>query len=155
MTLALNNYIATGMPTVATLKVMVKKMGLPDGLDSGTSKGYGDVLRCCRTWSKIEKQIATLEFDRDRKLMGVIGAVENVLEQSSFVQLWDNIGLKQCGKNCKLRWLNYLRPYIKRDFSSIKGELGAKDKRGGSSERKGKETKREWESLECIYFSKW
>ncbi|CAL5354686.1 unnamed protein product [Camellia sinensis] len=79
---------------------MVEKMGLPDGLDSGTSKGYGDVLRCCWTWSKIEKQIATLEFDRDRKLMGAIvssssgrshclGAVENVLEQSSFVQLLD------------------------------------------------------------------
>ncbi|GMP92229.1 hypothetical protein CsSME_00042539 [Camellia sinensis var. sinensis] len=41
-------------------------MGLPDGLDSGTSKG------CCRTWSKIERRIATLEFDRDRKSMGVI-----------------------------------------------------------------------------------
>ncbi|KAI8012342.1 Calcium-transporting ATPase 4, endoplasmic reticulum-type [Camellia lanceoleosa] len=40
MTLALNNYVATGMPTEATLKVMVQKMGLPDGLDSGTSKGY-------------------------------------------------------------------------------------------------------------------
>ncbi|XP_028112203.1 calcium-transporting ATPase 1, endoplasmic reticulum-type-like isoform X3 [Camellia sinensis] len=53
-------------------KVMVEKMGLPDGLDSGTSKGYGDVLRCCRTWSKIERRIATLEFDRDRKSMGVI-----------------------------------------------------------------------------------
>lgn len=26
-------------------QVMVEKMGLPDGLDSGTSKGYGDVLR--------------------------------------------------------------------------------------------------------------
>ncbi|CAL5416989.1 unnamed protein product [Camellia sinensis] len=54
------------------MKVMVEKMGLPDGLDSGTSKGYGDVLRCCQTWSKIERRIATLEFDHDRKSMGVI-----------------------------------------------------------------------------------
>ncbi|KAI8016242.1 hypothetical protein LOK49_LG05G01913 [Camellia lanceoleosa] len=54
------------------MKVMVEKMGLPNGLDSGTSKGYGDVLRCCRMWSKIERQIATLVFDRDRKSMGVI-----------------------------------------------------------------------------------
>ncbi|KAI8019411.1 Calcium-transporting ATPase 1, endoplasmic reticulum-type [Camellia lanceoleosa] len=53
-------------------RVMVEKMGLLDGLDSGTSKGYGDVLRCCRTWSKIERWIATLEFDHDRKSMGVI-----------------------------------------------------------------------------------
>ncbi|CAL5418400.1 unnamed protein product [Camellia sinensis] len=47
-------------------QVMVEKMGLPDGLDSGTSKG------CCQTWSKIERRIATLEFDHDRKSMGVI-----------------------------------------------------------------------------------
>ncbi|KAI8024044.1 Calcium-transporting ATPase 1, endoplasmic reticulum-type [Camellia lanceoleosa] len=65
---AVNHYVATGMPTEAALK----KMGLPDGLDSSTSRGYGDVLRCCWTWSKIEKRIATLESDRDRKSMGVI-----------------------------------------------------------------------------------
>ncbi|KAI8022339.1 Calcium-transporting ATPase 4, endoplasmic reticulum-type [Camellia lanceoleosa] len=59
-------------PSRPTHMVMVEKMGLPDGLDSGTSKGYGDVLRCCRTWSKIERWIATLEFDHDRKSMGVI-----------------------------------------------------------------------------------
>ncbi|KAI8004664.1 Calcium-transporting ATPase 1, endoplasmic reticulum-type [Camellia lanceoleosa] len=53
-------------------KVMVEKMGLPDGLHYGTSKGYGDVLRCCQMWSKIERQIATLVFDHDRKSMGVI-----------------------------------------------------------------------------------
>ncbi|KAL7263835.1 hypothetical protein ACSBR1_001900 [Camellia fascicularis] len=53
-------------------QVMVEKMGLLDGLDSGTSKGYGDVLRYCQMWSKIERRIATLEFDHDRKSMGVI-----------------------------------------------------------------------------------
>ncbi|XP_057473945.1 calcium-transporting ATPase 1, endoplasmic reticulum-type-like [Actinidia eriantha] len=97
-----NHYVATGIPTEAALKVMVEKMGLPDGLDSGTSSRYGDVLRCCRAWNKLEKRIATLEFDRDRKSMGVIvnsrsgrksllvkGAVENVLERSSYVQLLD------------------------------------------------------------------
>ncbi|GMP89165.1 hypothetical protein CsSME_00040850 [Camellia sinensis var. sinensis] len=117
---AVNHYVATGMPTEAALKVMVEKMGLPDGLDSVTSKGYGDVLRCCRTWSKIEKRIATLEFDRDRKSMGVIvssssgrksllvkGAVENVLERSSFVQLLDGsiVELDQTSKNTILRSL--------------------------------------------------
>uniref|UniRef100_A0A5B6YJB1 P-type Ca(2+) transporter n=1 Tax=Davidia involucrata TaxID=16924 RepID=A0A5B6YJB1_DAVIN len=97
-----NHYVATGMPTEAALKVLVEKMGLPDGLDSGSSSGYGDVLCCCQTWNKLERRIATLEFDRDRKSMGVIvssssgrksllvkGAVENVLERSSFVQLQD------------------------------------------------------------------
>ncbi|XP_059660674.1 calcium-transporting ATPase 1, endoplasmic reticulum-type-like [Cornus florida] len=97
-----NHYVASGMPTEAALKVLVEKMGLPDGLDSGASSGYGDALRCCQTWNKLERRIATLEFDRDRKSMGVIansssgrktllvkGAVENLLERSSFVQLSD------------------------------------------------------------------
>ncbi|KAI8007389.1 Calcium-transporting ATPase 1, endoplasmic reticulum-type [Camellia lanceoleosa] len=97
-----NHYVASGMPTEAALKVhqlvgsntlcmskfflpflchkynrslenflvMVEKMGLPGG--SGTSSGYRDVLRCCQTWKKLERRIATLQFDRDRKSMGVI-----------------------------------------------------------------------------------
>ncbi|PSR90016.1 Calcium-transporting ATPase 4, endoplasmic reticulum-type like [Actinidia chinensis var. chinensis] len=97
-----NHYVASGMPTEAALKVMVEKMGLPDGLDRGALSGRGDALRCCRTWSKLERRIATLEFDRDRKSMGVVvnsssgrksllvkGAVENLLERSSFIQLLD------------------------------------------------------------------
>ena len=28
--------------------------------------------------------------------------------------LFENAGLKRCGKSCRLRWLNYLRPDIKR-----------------------------------------
>ncbi|KAM7496649.1 hypothetical protein LguiA_021063 [Lonicera macranthoides] len=95
------HYVASGMPTEAALKVLVEKMGLPDGLDSGSSS-VSDTLRCSKTWNKIEHRIATLEFDRDRKSMGVIassssgkksllvkGAVENLLERSSFVQLLD------------------------------------------------------------------
>ncbi|KAA8549543.1 hypothetical protein F0562_001439 [Nyssa sinensis] len=97
-----SHYVANGIPTEAALKVLVEKMALPDGLDSGSSSGYGDVLCCCQTWNKLERRIATLEFDRDRKSMGVIassssgrksllvkGAVENLLERSSFVQLHD------------------------------------------------------------------
>ncbi|KAL4558283.1 hypothetical protein LXL04_036481 [Taraxacum kok-saghyz] len=74
-------YVSSGMPTEAALKVLVEKMGLPN---------------------KLEGRIATLEFDRDRKSMGVIassssgkkslfvkGAVENLLERSSFIQLLD------------------------------------------------------------------
>ncbi|XP_028058920.1 calcium-transporting ATPase 4, endoplasmic reticulum-type-like [Camellia sinensis] len=116
-----NHYIASGMPTEAALKVMVEKMGLPDGLDSGTSSGYRDVLRCCQTWKKLERRIATLEFDRDRKSMGVIvssssgrksllvkGAVENVLERSSFVQLLDGsiVELNQTSRDIILKSLH-------------------------------------------------
>ncbi|KAK4483147.1 hypothetical protein RD792_010327 [Penstemon davidsonii] len=96
------HYVANGMPTEAALKVLVEKMGLTNELASGTSSGYDGLLRCSYTWNKIEQRIATLEFDRDRKSMGVIvnsktgkkallvkGAVENLLDRSSFVQLLD------------------------------------------------------------------
>ncbi|XP_057483660.1 calcium-transporting ATPase 1, endoplasmic reticulum-type-like [Actinidia eriantha] len=116
-----NHYVASGMPTEAALKVMVEKMGLPDGLDRGTSSGHGDALRCCRTWSKLERRIATLEFDRDRKSMGVIvssssgrksllvkGAVENLLERSSFIQLLDGsiVELDQASRDTILQTLH-------------------------------------------------
>ncbi|KAL0369740.1 UNVERIFIED_CONTAM: Calcium-transporting ATPase 4, endoplasmic reticulum-type [Sesamum angustifolium] len=77
-------------------------MGLPDELRSGPSSGFDGVLRCSYAWNKIDQRIATLEFDRDRKSMGVIvnsgtgkksllvkGAVETLLERSNFVQLLD------------------------------------------------------------------
>ncbi|CAI9778792.1 unnamed protein product [Fraxinus pennsylvanica] len=97
-----HHHVAHGLPTEAALKVLVEKMGLPSGLPSGASSGYDGVLNCSYTWNRIEQRIATLEFDRDRKSMGVIarsssgkksllvkGAVENLLERSSFMQLLD------------------------------------------------------------------
>ncbi|KAL6516498.1 Calcium-transporting ATPase 4, endoplasmic reticulum-type [Orobanche gracilis] len=97
----LGHYVASGMPTEAALKVLVEKMG-SNVLSSGSSSGYNGVLRCSYTWNKLEQRIATLEFDRDRKSMGVIvnshtgkksllvkGAVETLLERSSYVQLLD------------------------------------------------------------------
>ncbi|XP_074330230.1 calcium-transporting ATPase 4, endoplasmic reticulum-type-like [Apium graveolens] len=102
-----NQYVASGMPTEAALKVLVEKMGLPVGLDSGPFSDHGDPQRCCRAWTESEARIATLEFDRDRKSMGVIvnsklgkksllvkGAVENLLERSHFVQLLDGSVVK-------------------------------------------------------------
>nr|CAN79679.1 hypothetical protein VITISV_034639 [Vitis vinifera] len=96
------HFVANGMPTEAALKVLVEKMGLPEGFDNGSSLDNSAVLRCSQLWNKIEHRIATLEFDRDRKSMGVIvnsssgkkallvkGAVENVLERSSYIQLLD------------------------------------------------------------------
>lgn len=103
-------FISNGMPTEAALKVLVEKMGLPEGSSASTS----DLLRCCQRWSETEKRIATLEFDRDRKSMGVIvksssgknsllvkGAVENVLERSTLIQLLDGsvVELDQKSKN--------------------------------------------------------
>ncbi|XP_048324160.2 calcium-transporting ATPase 1, endoplasmic reticulum-type [Ziziphus jujuba] len=115
-----NQYVVNGLPTEAALKVLVEKMGLPEGLDSGTSLAHGDVLRCSQIWNKVEHRIATLEFDRDRKSMGVIvnsdsgkksllvkGAVENILERSSFIQLGDGniVELDQNSKDLILECL--------------------------------------------------
>ncbi|XP_022745557.1 calcium-transporting ATPase 1, endoplasmic reticulum-type-like [Durio zibethinus] len=99
-----HKFVAHGMPTEAAIKVLVEKMGLPKGSHSGGPGGSAgsDVLRCCQWWNEYECRIATLEFDRDRKSMGVIvnsksgrksllvkGAVENLLERSSKMQLLD------------------------------------------------------------------
>ncbi|GLU11702.1 hypothetical protein SLE2022_284280 [Rubroshorea leprosula] len=94
-----NHFVAVGMPTEAALKVFVEKMGSPEVYGSSD---HADPQRCSQLWNKMEQRIATLEFDRDRKSMGVIvnsssgrksllvkGAVENLLERSSFVQLLD------------------------------------------------------------------
>uniref|UniRef100_A0A0E0DL95 P-type Ca(2+) transporter n=1 Tax=Oryza meridionalis TaxID=40149 RepID=A0A0E0DL95_9ORYZ len=96
-----HQYTATGMPTEAALKVLVEKMGIPEGMN-GLSLDPSETLGCCQWWSNVAKRIATLEFDRTRKSMGVIvksksgrnallvkGAVENLLERSSHIQLQD------------------------------------------------------------------
>ncbi|CAN6284691.1 unnamed protein product [Urochloa humidicola] len=95
-----HQYVATGMPTEAALKVLVEKMGLPGGYTP--SLDSSDLLRCCQWWNNAAKRVATLEFDRTRKSMGVIvkadsgknlllvkGAVENLLERCGYIQLLD------------------------------------------------------------------
>ncbi|CAK7331684.1 unnamed protein product [Dovyalis caffra] len=116
-----NHYVAGGLPTEAALKVMVEKMGFPGGLNNESSSGHEDVLACCRLWNKMEQRIATLEFDRDRKSMGVIvnsssgkksllvkGAVENVLDRSTSIQLLDGsvVALDQYSKDLILQSLH-------------------------------------------------
>ncbi|KAK4761956.1 hypothetical protein SAY87_029840 [Trapa incisa] len=95
-----HKFIAHGMPTEAALKVLVEKMGLPEGFHRSASSD--ELLGCCQCWNENYGRIATLEFDRDRKSMGVIvksgsgkksllvkGAVESVLDRSSKIQLLD------------------------------------------------------------------
>ncbi|XVE76292.1 hypothetical protein DITRI_Ditri12bG0160300 [Diplodiscus trichospermus] len=108
-----HKFVAHGMPTEAAIKVLVEKMGLPKGSHSGISDG-SNVLCCCQWWNEYERRIATLEFDRARKSMGVIvksksgrrsllvkGAVENLLERSSKMQLLDGsvVPLDQNSRN--------------------------------------------------------
>ncbi|KAL6616337.1 hypothetical protein ACP70R_038607 [Stipagrostis hirtigluma subsp. patula] len=95
-----HQYVASGMPTEAALKVLVEKMGLPTG--SSSTAESSQFLRCCQWWNQNSCRVATLEFDRVRKSMGVIvksnsgknsllvkGAVENLLERCTCMQLLD------------------------------------------------------------------
>ncbi|KAH0661522.1 hypothetical protein KY284_026453 [Solanum tuberosum] len=44
--------------------------------------------------------------------------IEKYGTAGNWISLPQNAGLKRCGKSCRLRWLNYLRPNIKHgDFS--------------------------------------
>ncbi|BBH06064.1 ER-type Ca2+-ATPase 1 [Prunus dulcis] len=100
--------------------VLVEKMGLPEG-SLGAESSESELLRCCQKWNEFESRVATLEFDRDRKSMGVIvnsrsqkksllvkGAVENVLERSTKVQLLDGtvVPLDENSKNNIVKALN-------------------------------------------------
>lgn len=105
-----HQFRAIGIPTEAALKVLVEKMGVPDreSLERIRKEDLIDhsldylvvKLGCCDWYSKRVEKVALLEFDRSRKSMGVIvrtrsgnnkllvkGAVENILERSSHVQL--------------------------------------------------------------------
>ncbi|MCO5559133.1 hypothetical protein L7F22_012725 [Adiantum nelumboides] len=105
-----HQFRAIGIPTEAALKVLVEKMGVPDreALERIRKEDIIDhsldylvvKLGCCDWYSKRVEKVALLEFDRGRKSMGVIvrtrsgankllvkGAVENVLERSSYLQL--------------------------------------------------------------------
>ncbi|CAK8543779.1 unnamed protein product [Lathyrus sativus] len=116
-----HKFVAHGMPTEAALKVLVEKMGLPEGSKDVQSGSKTTILRCCEWWNQHDRRIATLEFDRDRKSMGVIvdtgagknsllvkGAVENVLDRSSKVQLRDGsiVELDNNAKNLILQALH-------------------------------------------------
>ncbi|XP_020696398.1 calcium-transporting ATPase 4, endoplasmic reticulum-type [Dendrobium catenatum] len=113
------HFVATGGPTEAALKVLVEKMGLPAASDAA-SIGSTDTLRCCQWWNDVAPRVATLEFDRTRKSMGVIvtsktgkntllvkGAVENLLERSVSVQLLDG-SIVRLDESTKRRILEYL-----------------------------------------------
>ncbi|CAN6580413.1 unnamed protein product [Malus baccata var. baccata] len=95
-------YVGHGMPTEAAPKFLVEKMALSEESKGAESSNERDLLGCCQKWNESERRSATLEFDRDKKSMGVIvnsvsgkksllvkGAVENLLEKSTKVQLLD------------------------------------------------------------------
>eukprot|EP00850_Spirogloea_muscicola_P014853 SM000109S14167 [mRNA] locus=s109:444144:450805:- [translate_table: standard] len=143
-------YKATGMPTEAALKVLVEKMGLPDNrkfaaIMAAREEEPGSSLAlsgCSDTWTASMKRLAMLEFDRARKSMSVIvqissghnrllvkGAVENILERCSQMQLADGavVPLPQDAKQAIVDKLNDMTSRALRclamAFSDDLGEL--------------------------------
>ncbi|KAH0465965.1 hypothetical protein IEQ34_006068 [Dendrobium chrysotoxum] len=142
-----HQFISSGMPTEAALKVLVEKMGLPGGYPVSSTPSF-NILRCCEWWKGIEQRIATLEFDRARKSMGVLvksykgtnsllvkGAVESLLERSSYIQLLDGsvVRLAESSKSLilqavhemstnALRCLGFAYKDDVADFSNYDGE---------------------------------
>ncbi|XP_061366638.1 calcium-transporting ATPase 4, endoplasmic reticulum-type-like isoform X2 [Gastrolobium bilobum] len=142
-----HKFVAHGMPTEAALKVLVEKMGLPEGSKDVRS---ASLLRCCEWWNEHDRRIATLEFDRDRKSMGVIvdsglgkrfllvkGAVENVLERSSKIQLRDGsiVKLDNNARNLILQALHEMSTSALRCLGfAYKDELSAFENYSGNDD---------------------
>ncbi|KAJ7961752.1 Calcium-transporting ATPase [Quillaja saponaria] len=92
---------------LAEIRAVCNDAGMPRHRDTQIAANYlidrnTVKLGCCEWWIKRSKRVATLEFDRIRKSMSVIvrepngcnrllvkGAVENLLERCSHVQLAD------------------------------------------------------------------
>ncbi|KAJ7556513.1 hypothetical protein O6H91_05G086600 [Diphasiastrum complanatum] len=146
-----NQFLATSLPTEAALKVLVEKMGVPDELAQAKieqQRASGECLSdhsivklgCCDWWNQKQTRVATLEFDRSRKSMGVIvrdatgknrllvkGAVENLLERSSFLQLKDGtvVEMDEFSRDSLVAKLNILSSKALRCLAfAFKEELG-------------------------------
>ncbi|XP_002974128.2 calcium-transporting ATPase, endoplasmic reticulum-type [Selaginella moellendorffii] len=118
-----NQFRATGLPTEAALKVLVEKMKLPHNYNSDYQNHIVDhsvvELSCCDWWNSRSTVLASLEFDRSRKSMSVIahtsgknrllvkGAVENLLERSSYLQLKDG-SIVSLDSNSRGAWIKKL-----------------------------------------------
>ncbi|KAI4355438.1 hypothetical protein L6164_004213 [Bauhinia variegata] len=75
--------------------------------DESTIKGHGKPIE---TMKKVPLSKGAWTPEEDRKLAEVI-AVHGAKRWKSIAA---KAGLNRCGKSCRLRWLNYLRPNIKR-----------------------------------------
>nr|AAB58910.1 Ca2+-ATPase [Oryza sativa Indica Group] len=108
-----HQYVATGMPTEAASDLLSMLISVICKIESVSiicilfenprlTCTFLLFLGCCQWWNNAARRVATLEFDRTRKSMGVIvkkadsgknlllqGAVENLLERSGYIQLLD------------------------------------------------------------------
>lgn len=94
-------FAAIGQSTEAAMKVLVEKIGLPDGAPSKKKEfaslpNEKKVMYCNDVWAKKFEKLYTLEFNRDRKSMGVLVNDKDKKKQYVFVKgAWDNV-LNRC-----------------------------------------------------------
>lgn len=101
-------FTRTGEPTEAAIRVLVEKMGCPiDKINKAAlqkeKRAKDDIMAFSDYWTDDFKKLATLEFNRDRKSMSVMGrhkgetyntlyckgAPENVIERCSHIVMPD------------------------------------------------------------------
>ncbi|CAL9182378.1 unnamed protein product, partial [Musa hybrid cultivar] len=71
---------------------------------------------CCAKETDLKRGAWTAEED------GILEAYIKTHGEGRWRSLPKKAGLKRCGKSCRLRWLNYLRPDIKRGNISLEEE---------------------------------
>ncbi|KAG6665059.1 hypothetical protein CIPAW_02G135900 [Carya illinoinensis] len=71
-----------------------------------------------KNYTKKEVSKGAWTAEEDRKLAEVI----EIHGAKRWKKIADKAGLDRCGKSCRLRWLNYLRPNIKRGNISAQEE---------------------------------
>ncbi|KAF2306100.1 hypothetical protein GH714_012495 [Hevea brasiliensis] len=107
-----HRFVASGMPTEAALKVLVEKMGFPEGLlPDGSSCGDVDLL-CGMNTSIGLRHLSLIVIENPwvvivnsptgKNSLLVKGAVENVLERSAKMQLQDGSVIPLDDKSKKL-----------------------------------------------------
>lgn len=63
-------------------------------------------------WERVLKHTGESYIDRVCTLVAFLSRSRSIPIRLD--EIYSNAGLRRCGKSCRLRWLNYLRPNIKR-----------------------------------------
>eukprot|EP00253_Pinus_taeda_P008708 PITA_08708 len=105
--------VSTDSKLSAVIRALaVSKMRCTQGLGQGEQRVHP-------TSSKQKPRKCLWSPEEDNKLI-------NYIKQHGLLSCWSYIakkaGLQRCGKSCRLRWINYLRPGLKRGAFSSKEE---------------------------------
>lgn len=89
-------YEKVGQSTESAMKVLVEKLGVPDGSDFSKLSKTERSMACSHYWEARYESLVTLEFDRDRKSMGQLVRERDSGNNVLLVKgAWDNV-LNRC-----------------------------------------------------------